>query len=185
MFKWNLQHVLKGVLPQLHRQGFDSTHQEQLRAGLRGDSKNSRLENQPGRVNSRRHIESFTRRLKNSVQESFRMAKVLSRATRIEETERVRERAERRGKQAVEIVRLVKQPGFHHYQSMMERTEADAYFALRSPSALKKDGMSLEYFVGFYAGVLSLVDDFKNVADVAAAEVEKARERANKEAKEK
>jgi hypothetical protein len=60
---------------------------------------------------------------------------------------------------------------------LFDRLEADAYFSLRAPAGMKKDDMSLEYYIGYYAGVLNVIDDFKSVADMAKAEVEKARKR--------
>lgn len=59
----------------------------------------------------------------------------------------------------------------------MDRLEADAYFSLRAPASMKKDDMSLEYYVGYYAGVLNVIDDFKSLADLAKVEVEKARKK--------
>lgn len=41
--------------------------------------------------------------------------------------------------------------------------------------------MSVEYYVAFYAGVLSAVEEFKNIADLAKAEVEKARQKKENE----
>lgn len=109
------------------------------------------------------------------------MARVLSTTTRIEEASGVREAAERRVRSAVEITRLISQPGFKHYQSLMDRIEADAYFSLRAPASMNKEEVSLEYYIGYYAGVLQVVDDFKGVADQANAEVEKARKKQENE----
>ena len=44
----------------------------------------------------------------------------------------------------------------------LEGVEAEAYYQMRMPE-LKKDWQSTDYYVGYYAGILFMIDSLRNV----------------------
>lgn len=65
----------------------------------------------------------------------------------------------------------------------MRKIEGDAYYNLRNPGLLKKTDISLDYTVGFYAGALSVIDDFFQLEQSAEKVLRKENERIKDEKK--
>ena len=164
------------------RRGKENNSSSKEKEKSSGDEKHSLLAFGLGRRNVRTNIKSFVKRLQSTLQESRTVERVLQPTTRIKEAEGSSEKADRRIKQASEVIGVVNQPGFEHYVKMMRRIEGDSYFSLRTPSSMKKDDLSLEYTVGFHAGVLSVIDDFFQVERTARSVVQKEKQRIENEA---
>lgn len=134
-----------------------------------------------GLSNTRRDIKAYLWRVQRALQESGGMERVLRPTSRIRETDSLREKEEQRIKRASEIAITNKQNGFVEYVSMMRNIEGDAYYNLRNPGLLKKENLSLDYTVGFYAGALSVIDDFFQIEQQAQKVLRKENERIKNE----
>lgn len=153
------------------------------------NKENSRDEEHPllafgaGLSRTRGNIETYLRRVQRTLQESGGMERILRPTTRVGEDSSVREKEEKRIKRASEVVVVAKKKGFEEYISLMRKIEGDAYYNLRNPSLLKKEGLSLDYTVGFYAGALSVIDDFFLLEQNAQKILKKENERIEAERK--
>jgi len=176
----SFKHFLSRVLPQMRGQ---KTSKDSQKDG--GESyptqtgEHSILETGHGRRNTRRYIESFTRRLQSSFQNKGSMGRVLQTTTRIEETRAVREKAERETARSIEIVRIAKDKGYQFWTDMMLSIEGDAYYSLRMPHAVRDESQSLDYFIGFQAGRLAVVEDLRELVQTAEIFLKRESEREN------
>lgn len=107
------------------------------------------------------YIKSFIGRLQNAVQKSGTMGRVLQPTTRIGETTGGEGAKTRRDQRNSELSRLLVHPGWKHIQNLLEVVEGDAYYSLRVPHEVRDKAQSLEYFIGFQAGRLAVVDDIR------------------------
>lgn len=184
-----LKEVLSHVLPQLRGQIHTEVHQrgqQTSQAKVEGQPKYPSVAVSPGRHDPRGDIKSFVNRLKDAIQKQGRVGRVLQPTARIGETEGRSEAEERRLRRSVEINRIVKDPGYKNWIDLMLVIEEDAYYSLRMPHVARDHKESMDYFIGFQAGRLAVIDDFRTMPIEAEKEVRKAQKKAEEEgAKEK
>ena len=56
----------------------------------------------------------------------------------------------------------MEEDGYKLLQKWFEDIEGLAYYNLRTPE-LKPEGQSMEYYIGFNAGILYLIDTYRNI----------------------
>jgi len=126
------------------------------------NKKDSLVETNDRRQTIRRSAERLSRRLWNAIYDVPRMERVLLSRLRGREAKAVRESEEKRAKRDSQIVALTRTAGYKLMVKWLEGVEAEAYYQMRMPE-LKKDWQSTDYYVGYYAGILFMIDSLRNV----------------------
>lgn len=169
--------IFAGVLPNMSQKN-DGKNVSEVQKGekLGEPEKNPSLAIGHGRHEIRGYIKSFTQRLQNAYKNKGRMGRVLQPTTRIGQAEGSREAKEKRIARDLEIVRIARDKGYSHWLSQMESIEGDAYYSLRVPHETRNRNESLDFFIGFQAGRLAVVEDFRIMVQSAEISLTRARE---------
>lgn len=117
-------------------------------------------------------IMKFTQRLRDN----FATAKATQKLTRnphIGETGESNESLQKKMTRNIEVVRITQDTGYKHVKNTLEAIEGDAYYNLRVPHAVRDVKESMEFFIGFQAGRLAVVDDIRVMEQTALMELEK------------
>ena len=174
MSKTNTSNILSNLFGRKGKKNFPEM--EDKKEGSR-DEEHPLLAFGTGLSRTRGYIKSYVKRVQHALQESGGMERILRPTPRIGEDSKVREKEEERIRRASEVSIVVKKKGFEEYVSLMRNIEGDAYYNLRNPGLLKKENISLDYTVGFYAGALSVIDDFFQLEQNANKVIKKENDR--------
>lgn len=141
----------------------------------------SELEAQHRRQQTWRNIGEFGRSLWNETNVSRRLESLLRKRSRAEKDERVREAKERIHERNVRVAKLTDSKGYSDFVKFQQKAERLAYMGLRHPEFRKSDNHSLEYYIGFQNGVLSMIEDDRKFFEDAVFGVEKEVQQAEEE----
>lgn len=174
--------ILSRVLPQVRRPESRTGSQDAEEArGTVQQQEHPQLAIGHGRCNIRGYIKSFTKRLQNAFDEQGGMGRVLQPTTRISQTEGSREAEERRSDRALEVIRISKDSGYKAWLDLFESIEGDAYYSLRVPHEVRMTTESLDYFIGYQAGRLAVVDDVRVMVQQAQIELKRQKDKQQEE----
>lgn len=143
----------------------------------------SDLEAKRRRLITRRSIAEFTKHLWNEAPFERRMERLLRKQSRKGKIERVQKREEKANKRNARLARFCGTKTHRELVSVWQQWEKTAYLGLRHPE-LKKEGVSLEYYLGFQNGLLSNIEANRKLFDDAKVAVYKAEQKKEEEAKE-
>ena len=121
-------------------------------------------------------IRESIRRFTQQVQQNFATVKnrKFQRSSHIgEPSEQSKVDLQKKMTRNIEIVRLTKDSGYRHINNTLEAIEGDAYYNLRVPHKERDHKESMEFFIGFQAGRLAVVEDLRIMEQEAFAELER------------
>jgi hypothetical protein len=156
------------------------------RSSLRKQSGYSKLEVEHRRHQTWRSIRDFSRSFWDETNVSRRLESVLRKRSREGEVERVQRAKEKIRERNIRVSRLSDSKGYSDLVKFWQKSEQLAYMGLRHPE-LRREGHSVEYYIGYQNGILSNIEDNRRFFEDAIFSIEKEvlEENKNKENKEK
>jgi hypothetical protein len=149
-------------------------HREK-RDSVSESERNSELEAKRRRHQTWRNLGNFTRSLWNEAKISRRVESSLRKRLREKEDGRIQEAKERVYQRNLRVSKLCDSEGYSDFVKFLQKCEKIGYAALRHPEFRKGDNQqSLDYYMGFQNGLLSMIEDSRKFFDDAIFMVEKA-----------
>lgn len=127
------------------------------RSPFHKQSKHSDLEAKHRRLQTWRSVGNFCRGLWDEANVPRRMESFLRKRTRAKEDDRLQEAKEKTYQRYTRLSRLCDAEGYSDLVKFWKQWERTAYMALRHPE-LRKEGISMDYYIGFQNGILSNVE---------------------------
>lgn len=128
------------------------------RGSISESERNSELEAEHRRHQTRRGIRNFCRGLWNEANVSRRVESSLRKRLREKEGERIQRAKEKVHERNSRVTKLCDTPGYKDFIKFKQKCESIAYMGLRHPE-LRNDKHTLDYYLGFYNGILSNIED--------------------------
>ena len=124
------------------------------------------METKHGRRVGRRSIKSACQRFWNEAQKLRTMERILRKPTRSQQTERIRRKQEKDGQRATRLKRLNKNPDFSIIRKKLKDEETMAIYGLATATT-KRDNVSMDYYVGYLNGRISLIWEIRDMISKA------------------
>lgn len=124
--------------------------------------RNPKLATPHRRHGRRRSIRSYWKDTWDAIAVRRKMERVLQPTERGSQDERVREKKERGAERIAKLSRLYEDKDFQYLWLILQRWEASSYEDIAKPE-VRKDGMSLDYYIGYMAGRIGVLSDIKDL----------------------